>query len=72
MKWASVGDQKLALRVVVFVVAGSAREQERPLHVPPRIGAELESGAGKERLSRRVLCALHSPRPQIFRQRRYG
>src|SRR5258706_9479446 len=69
---ASVGNQKLALCVVVHVVARSSREHERALKVPARIGPELESATGKEGLCGCVLRALYSPRPQVFSEHRDG
>src|SRR5579863_4321203 len=59
---------EFALRIVIFVKAFSARQQERSLEVPPRVGAELESSTRQKRLRKRILRVLHSPRSQILRQ----
>src|SRR4030081_1369954 len=67
-----VGNQELALCVVVCVVTRPSREHERSLDVPARIGPELESATGKECLCSRVLGALYSPGTQIFSQHRDG
>src|ERR1700677_2321790 len=61
---------KFALRVVIFVKTRSPREQERALHIPPRIGAELEASSRQESFRNRKLLVLHSPRAQVLREYR--
>src|SRR5690242_16470099 len=59
---ACIGDEKLALHVVVCVIAHASRQHERTLNAPPRCRPEIETAAGEERLSDCKLSVLYSPR----------
>src|SRR5579862_2565766 len=67
-----IRDQKLALDVVVRVVAHSARQDERALYIPTRRDAKIKTSAGKKCLCNCVLRVLNSPGTQVFGQDRGG
>ena len=62
---AHIRDKKFALRVVVSVIPGAARKNERSLDAPTRSGTELKAASGQQRLGDRVLRALDAPRAQV-------
>src|SRR3982074_2544979 len=67
---AHVRDQELTLCVVIHVISGAARKQERALHAPARVGPKLESSTGEKGLSYGKLRVLYSPGAQILGQHR--
>ncbi len=69
MQRTDVGNQELALNIVVSVIAGSPRQNERALNTPSRSGAKIEPSARKQRLRNRILRVLDAPRSQILGER---
>ena len=65
---ASVGNQKLTLRVVILMITLASREQKRTLEIPARASSKFKSCSGQKSLGKGVLRVLHSPRSQILSQ----
>src|SRR3979490_2354086 len=67
---AHVRDQELTLCVVIHVISGAARKQERALHAPTRIGPKLKTSTRKKGLRYGELRVLYPPGAQILSQHR--